>query len=66
MMTVDEIREHAQRLQGRLDDERRRVTAGEYSGHPSANLKLIAALEGRVAELLDQCDAAEAAREPVA
>lgn len=61
-MTVTEIREHAGRLQGRLDIERRRVRAGEYGGHPHANLGLIAALEGRVAELLALCDVVEAAQ----
>ena len=59
-MTVTEIREHAGQLQGRLDIERRKVREGKYSGHPHANLGLIEALEGRVAELMAQCDALEA------
>lgn len=58
-MTVSEIRDHAERLQGRLTEERHRVRDGHYTGHPAANLKLITALEGRVAELLSQCDALE-------
>lgn len=61
-MTVTEIRDHAERLQGRLDAERRKVHAGNYQGHPHANLGLIEALEGRVAELLAQCDVVEAAQ----
>lgn len=59
-LTVDDIREHAERLQGRLEEERARVTSGKYSGHPAANLELIAGLEGRVAELLADCDRYEA------
>lgn len=61
-MTVTEIREHAGQLQGRLDIERRKVRDGEYNGHPHANLDLIGALEGRVAELLAMCDQVEAAQ----
>ncbi len=63
MMTVDEIKEHAGQLQGRLDAERRKVRAGQYCGHPHANMALIEALEGRVAELLYQCTALEARQE---
>lgn len=61
-MTVTEIRDHAEQLQGRLDIERRKVREGAYHGYPHANLGLIAALEGRVAELLKQCDEVEAAQ----
>lgn len=60
-LTVNEIREHANLLQGRLEYERLRLDAGDYSnGHPRANLELIEALEGRVAELLKLCDTVEA------
>lgn len=59
MMTVEDVREHAERLQGRLDLERRRVGSGGYTGHPAANLELISALEHRVAALLEQCDLLE-------
>jgi len=59
-LTVTEIREHAGLLQGRLESERLRLAAGDYgNGHPRANLRLIEALEGRVAELLKQCDEVE-------
>lgn len=63
-MTVTEIREHAERLQGHLEAERRKVKAGEYSGSRTANLNLVAALEGRIDELLGQCRAMED-RQPV-
>lgn len=60
-MTVTEIREHAGQLQMRLTEERHRMNAGDYgNGHPRANQELITALEGRVAELLYQCDVVEA------
>lgn len=59
MMTVDDVRDHAGRLQDRLDLERRRISSGSYTGHPAANLELIAALENRVAALLEQCDLLE-------
>lgn len=59
-MTVTEIREHAEQLRGRLQEERRKVGDGTYSGHPHANLVLIEALEGRVAELLSMADRVEA------
>lgn len=60
-MTTTDIRAHADQLQGRLEIERKKVATGEYGGHPSANLHLIDALEGRIKELLDQCDAVDAA-----
>lgn len=59
-MTVAEIREHAARLQDHLDLRRHQVTQGYYSGSRTANLALITALEGRIAELTAQCDALEA------
>lgn len=59
-MTVDEIREHADRLEGRLVAERRKVEAGDYTGPRSANLRLIEGLEGRIKELRAQCDAVAA------
>jgi hypothetical protein len=58
-LTVDDIRAHAELLEERLEEERRRVRAGKYSGHPAANLRLIAGLEGRVAELRLMCDLEE-------
>lgn len=58
-MTVDDIRDHAALLEGRLEEERNRVRSGRYSGHPAANLRLIAGLEGRVAELRAECDRLE-------
>lgn len=64
MMTVDEVREHAGRLQGRLDDERKKVETGRYTGPRSVHLELIEALEGRIGELLAQCDTVEAAVTP--
>jgi hypothetical protein len=59
MMTVTDIRDHVERLQGRLDEERRKLHAGEYSGHPHANAALIDALAGRVTELAERCDLLE-------
>lgn len=64
MMTVQEIKEHADRLQDRLDAERHKVLRGEYRGSPEANLALIAALDGRITELKAQCAALEAAPAP--
>lgn len=61
MMTVVEVREHAERLQGRLETERKKVETGQYTGPRSVHLELIEALEGRIGELLDQCDRVEAA-----
>lgn len=60
MMTVDEVREHAERLQGRLETERKKVETGHYTGPRSVHLELIEALEGRIGELLDQCSKVEA------
>jgi hypothetical protein len=50
-MTVAEIEDHAARLRGRLDEEKRKVRDGDYVGSRRANLALIAALEGRLGEL---------------
>lgn len=59
-MTLNDIRAHAATLQDRLTEERARVRNGQYTGHPAVNLRLIAGLEGRVAELLELCDLYEA------
>ena len=63
-MTTTEIRDHADRLQGRLDEERRRIEHGGYRGNRESNLSLVRALEGRITELLAQCTAVEAALAP--
>lgn len=60
MMTVAEIRDHAARLQNHAALRRRQIEHGVYRGSREANLALISALEGRVAELLAHCDAVEA------
>lgn len=60
MMTVAEVREHAERLRGQADLRRRQVKRGVYRGSLEDNLRLITALEGRVDELLTHCDAVEA------
>jgi hypothetical protein len=61
-MTIREIEDHAGRLHDRLQEEKHKVRRGEYDGPPQANLNLIRALEGRIDELLRQCQAAEPAR----
>lgn len=61
-MTVDEIMEHAMRLNDRLAEEVRKVHRHEYTGDHAANLELIRALEGQVAELLVQCESLRAAQ----
>lgn len=61
MMTIAEIRDHTDQLQGRLETERRKIERGHYSGPRSVNLALVHALEGRVTELLAQCEEMERA-----
>lgn len=61
MMTVPEVREHAENLRNHAVLKRHQVEQGAYHGSRKANLDLILALEGRVAELLAQCDAVEEA-----
>jgi len=55
-MTIGEIEDHAENLRGRLESERGKVRRGEYLGDRRTNSRLIDALEGRVDELVRQCD----------
>ena len=55
MMTLPEVRDHAQILQDHLDHKRHQVEQGRYTGSLEDNLNLITALDGRVTELLALC-----------
>lgn len=58
-MSLEEVAVHADTLARRLAEEKHKVELGHYDHSVSANLRLITALEGRVAELRDQILAAQ-------